>query len=222
MFTGDNLTKDERQALAKQGYQIDAYDTNLNTNKIVELINTNSYDGYILGGDEILDSDTISQFGQNLKVISFYGVGYEAYIDTIATSNKGLLVANTPKTNTNAVAEHTIALILASTRNIVHNNNNLKIGIWEKEKINDLCGLTIGIIGMGAIGTQVARTLYYSFGANIIYYSRTRKQDLEKEINMRYVSLDELYTQSDIISLHCSLNKETENMSRPTVKKLNQ
>ncbi len=212
MFTGDNLTKEERQALAKQGYQIDAYDTNLNTNKIVELINTKSYDGYILGGDEILDSDTISQFGQNLKVISFYGVGYEAYIDTIATSNKGILVANTPKTNTNAVAEHTIALILASTRNIVHNNNNLKIGIWEKEKINDLCGLTIGIIGMGAIGTQVARTLYYSFGANIIYYSRTRKQDLEKEINMRYVSLDELYAQSDIISLHCSLNKETENM----------
>lgn len=212
IFTGDNLTDKERKEFLNQGFQIDAYDTNLSNAEIVDIVNRNQYDGYILGGDENLDAKTIAKFPDSMKVISFYGVGYEAYIDTIATSKKGIFVTNTPRTNTNAVSEHTIALILASTRNIAYNNDNFKAGLWQKEKLNDLCGLTVGIIGMGAIGSQVARTLHYSFGAKVIYNSRTRKPDIEQEIDMKYVSLDELYKSSDIISLHCSLNNETENM----------
>ena len=80
--------------------------------------------------------------------------------------------------------------------------NNTKNGNWSKERINDLVGTTVGIIGMGKIGTQVAKMLKYSFNANIIYYSRTRKTDLEKELEMEFVSLEELYERSNIISLH--------------------
>ena len=187
LFTGDNLTDNERQNFLKKGFKIDAYPTDLSNEKLIDIINKNKYDGYILGGDENLDAQTIKSFTSSLKVISFYGVGYESYIDTIATSEKGIIVTNTPRTNTNAVSEHTIALILASTRNIPYNNEKLKSGIWAKDKLYDLCGMTIGIIGMGAIGEKVAKTLFYSFGAKIIYYSRTRKYNLEEELDMKYV-----------------------------------
>lgn len=211
-FSGDTLTEKERNEYKKQGYQIDAYDVNLNNEDIIKILNKEKYDGYILGGDEILDRDTIFKFPKSLKVISFFGVGYEAYIDTTATTEKNIYVTNTPGTNTIAVAEHTIGLMLASTRNIVFDNNNTKDGKWTKERINDLAGATVGIIGMGKIGTQVAKMLKYSFNANVIYYSRTRKPDLEKELEMEYVSLEELYEKSQIISLHSSLNDQTINM----------
>ena len=212
MFTGSDLTIEEKENLLNRGYMVDEYKTTLSKKEIIDLIDKNNYDGYILGGDEIFDEKTINALNSSLKVISFYGVGYEAYIDTIACSNKGIVVTNTPKTNTNAVSEHTIGLMICSIRNILYNNTNMKNGEWVKEKINDLCGLTVGIIGMGAIGSQVAKILHYSFGAKVIYYSPTRKGNLEEELNMKYVSLEELYAESDVVSLHCLLNEETKNM----------
>lgn len=211
-FSGDTLKENERKKYENKGYKIDAYDANLKNNEIIQILNKEKYDGYILGGDEILDRETVLKFPDSIKVISFFGVGYEAYIDTTATNEKNICVTNTPDTNTKAVAEHTLALMLASTRNIIFDNNNTKNGKWAKERINDLEGATIGIIGMGKIGTKVAKILKYSFNANLIYYSRTRKYDLEKELEMTFVSLDELYKRSDIISIHCSLNNETKNM----------
>ena len=211
-FSGDTLKENERKKYENKGYKIDAYDANLKNNEIIQILNKEKYDGYILGGDEILDRETVLKFPDSIKVISFFGVGYEAYIDTTATNEKNICVTNTPDTNTKAVAEHTLALMLASTRNIIFDNNNTKNGKWAKERINDLEGATIGIIGMGKIGTKVAKILKYSFNANLIYYSRTRKDDLEKELEMTFVSLDELYKRSDIISIHCSLNNETKNM----------
>lgn len=212
MFTGDNLTDKERQELLKSGYQVNAYGTNLSKEQIINIINKEKYNGYILGGDEVFDEETIKALNSSLKTISFYGVGYEAYIDTKACSEKGIVVTNTPRTNTNAVAEHTIALILAATRNIVFNNTNTKNGLWEKEKINDLSGLTVGIFGMGAIGSQVAKILHYSFDADIIYYNRSRKENLESELNMKFVSKEELFSNSDVITLHSSLNDETKDV----------
>lgn len=211
-FSGDTLTENERHEYEKQGYKIDSYSANLSNEEIIKILSKENYDGYILGGDEILDRETILKFPNSINVISFFGVGYEAYIDTVATSEKNIFVTNTPGTNTNAVAEHTIGLMLASTRNIVFDNYNTKNGKWCKERIFDLEGRTVGIIGMGKIGTKVAKMLKYSFNANLIYYSRTRKYDLEKELNMEYVDCDELYKKSDIISIHCLLNDETKNM----------
>ena len=211
-FSGDTLKENERKKYENKGYKIEAYDANLKNNEIIQILNKEKYDGYILGGDEILDRETVLKFPDSIKVISFFGVGYEAYIDTTATNEKNICVTNTPDTNTKAVAEHTLALMLASTRNIIFDNNNTKNGKWAKERINDLEGATIGIIGMGKIGTKVAKILKYSFNANLIYYSRKRKYDLEKELEMTFVSLDELYKRSDIISIHCSLNNETKNM----------
>ncbi len=211
-FSGDTLKENERKKYENKGYKIDAYDANLKNNEIIQILNKEKYDGYILGGDEILDRETVLKFPDSIKVISFFGVGYEAYIDTTATNEKNICVTNTPDTNTKAVAEHTLALMLASTRNIIFDNNNTKNGKWVKKRINDLEGATIGIIGMGKIGTKVAKILKYSFNANLIYYSRTRKDDLEKELEMTFVSLDELYKRSNIISIHCSLNNETKNM----------
>lgn len=211
-FSGDTLNNEERKKYLDMGYQIDPYAVNLSNEEIIKTLIENNYDGYILGGDELLDENTIEQFPESLKVISFFGVGYEAYIDTNATTKKGIYVTNTPGTNSNAVAEHTIGLILASTRNIVFDNSNVKNGLWKKERINDLSGITIGIIGLGRIGSIVARILHYSFNANVIYYSKTRKPDLESELGMKYVSLNELYKSSDLITIHASLNDKTQFM----------
>ena len=212
MFTGNTLNEEEQKNYLDMGYQFDPYDVNLSNEEIVKILNDNNYDGYILGGDELLDEKTIKQFPSSLKVISFFGVGYEAYIDTNATTEKGIYVTNTPGTNSRAVAEHTIGLMLSSTRNILFDNTNVKNGLWQKERINDLSGLTIGIVGMGKIGTIVAKILHYSFNATIIYNSRTRKYDLENELGMEYVSLNDLYKRSDLITLHSSLNDQTQFM----------
>ena len=212
MFTGNTLNEEEQRKYLDMGYQIDPYDSNLSNEEIIEKLNKNNYNGYILGGDELLDEKTINQFPSSLKVISFFGVGYEAYIDTNATTEKGIYVTNTPGTNSRAVAEHTIGLMLSSTRNIIFDNSNVKNGLWQKERINDLSGLTIGIIGMGKIGSIVAKILHYSFNATLIYYSRTRKNDLEAELGMKYVSLNDLYKESDLITLHSSLNDQTQFM----------
>ncbi len=212
-FTGDTLTKKERSKYLEKGYQIDGFDVNLSKKNIVDLLNQNNYDGYILGGNEILDGDIIEQFPISLKVISFFGVGYESYIDISATRRKRISVTNTPDSNSIAVAEHTIVFIISLIRHIINNsvNNSLK-NIWNNDHVKELEGKTIGIIGMGRIGQTVARMLYYGFNMKVIYYSRTRKTEIEQELKTTMVTLDELLIQSDIVSIHASLNDETNGM----------
>ena len=152
--------------------------------------------------------------GKKLKIVARAGVGIDN-VDVNYASSKGIIVVNAPFGNTNSAAEHTMAIMLAICRNVVDANNCLKGGAWKRAPFtgSELKGKTLGIIGLGKVGGRVA-TRSKSFEMEVIacdpYIPKKRGDDL----GVRLVSLDEIVTQSDIISVHTPLNDETRGMIR--------
>ena len=146
----------------------------------------------------------------NLKAIGVLRGGIEN-INLDYCNEKGIMVFHTPGRNANAVADFTVGMLLCEARNIARSHALLKEGKWVKEYSNkdyvpDLCDKTAGIIGYGAIGRKVAQRLK-AFDMNIIVYDPYLKDD-----SVKTVSLEELFRQSDFVTIHSRLTKENEKM----------
>jgi D-3-phosphoglycerate dehydrogenase len=167
-------------------------------------------DGALLGND-VCDSEVLNS-AEKLKVVSRHGVGVDN-VDLEAATENGIIVANTPSVNKTAVAEHTMALILSLLRKIPQADASLKSGKWEGPKFmgSELAGKKLGIVGLGAIGTEVAKRAK-CFGMNVLYLKRRRREDLEKELGIVYRPLEQLLRESDIVSIHLPLTRETKGM----------
>ena len=152
---------------------------------------------------EVLDQAT------NLKVIGRAGVGVDN-IDCAAATKRGIVVMNTPGGNATSVAEHTLALILSLARSVPSASASLKAGRWERKKCqgNEVFGKTLGIIGLGSIGRQVAQRAK-PFGMEIIAYDPFVSSDAAKDSGVELMELDPLLGRADYISLHLSLTSET-------------
>lgn len=166
-------------------------------------------------GDNI-DSEVMASAGNRLKLISCYSAGYD-HVDMDAAKENNIVVTNTPHILSDTTADLTFALIFALSRNIVKGddyvrNGNWKFG-WTPDLLlgHDVYGKVLGIVGLGEIGTKVGKR-GKAFDMNVIYYSRVRKYHLEAEFGFRYVEFDELLRESDIISIHVDLNKDTVHM----------
>lgn len=206
LFTGNTLSSQDMEDLKSQNIEIVTGKTDYSEEELIKQLA--EAHGYILGGDEIATKRAIES-AQNLKIISFYGVGYERFVDVAAATSKGILVTNTPHANAYTVAEFTIGLILDCVKHITQMNNDTKKGGWNKIQFWNVWGRNVGIVGMGTIGKYVARILHNGFGANILYTSRTAKHDVEKELSARRVELSELLKESDIVSLHTAYADDT-------------
>lgn len=158
---------------------------------------------------EKISKNVIDQ-SPNLKIISRRGVGTDSVAVKYAES-KGIKVARTLGVVEKPVAELVMAFILNIFRKISTLNNEMHQGKWNKILGNSLEGKNLGIIGMGDIGQEITRKAK-AFDLNISYYDIKRKPDLEKELNIKYLNLDDLYKKADIITLHLPLNKQTENL----------
>jgi len=154
-----------------------------------------------------------------LRIIAQYAVGYDN-IDVECATKHGIYVTNTPGVLTETVADHTWALILAVSRRIVEADHYVRSGEWWNSKTGwhpmmmlgyDVYGKTLGIVGLGRIGTAVARRAK-GFNMKILYYDRRRKPELEKELGAKYVDLETLLRESDIVSIHVALTPETRHM----------
>ncbi len=165
-----------------------------------------------------IDADVLNR-GKKLRIISQYAVGFDN-IDIETATRLGIYVTNTPGVLANAVADLTWALILSITRRIVEADKFVRTGSWEASKTGwhptmmlgmELRGKTLGIIGLGKIGSEVAKKAK-CFGMSVIYYSRRRRKELEEEYGLRYVGLETLLRESDVVSIHVPLTKETESM----------
>jgi glyoxylate reductase len=163
-----------------------------------------------------VDADLMDAIGPQLKIISNYAVGFDN-VDVKEAGNRGILVTNTPSEEVNeAVAEHTWALILALTRRIVEADEATRRGAyrgWEPDIFlgHSLIGKTLGIIGLGKIGSMVARRAQ-GYKMNVIYNKHEPDPVAEKELGIKFMSLDELLANSDVISLHVPLTDETRHM----------
>lgn len=163
--------------------------------------------------DEI--DEEIIEAGEDLKVISNYAVGYDN-IDVEAATERGIAVTNTPGVLTDATAEMAWSLIFAVTRNIVKGDKYVredKFEGWDPTLMigHEVHNKTLGVIGMGNIGSCVARKAD-AFDMDVLYYNRSRKKDIEEEIGAKYVDKDSLLSKSDIVTIHVPLTDETEEM----------
>ncbi|RJS88916.1 hypothetical protein CW700_06105 [Candidatus Bathyarchaeota archaeon] len=149
-----------------------------------------------------------------LKVVAVHGVGTD-HVDLEAAAEHEVLVFNTPTALTESVAEMTVALILSLLRRVVAADGAVRRGEWER-KYSDLVGVelmgkTVGILGLGRIGSAVARRLK-GFDVNLLYYDKVERREVEEELGIRRVGLEELLSTSDIITLHVPLTPETHHM----------
>lgn len=170
-------------------------------------------DGFITRGS-IKVTREIMASSPRLKAVGVHGIGCD-HVDLEAAKELGKVVLNTPTALTETVAEMAIALMLSMTRRIVSADKAVRAGEWSR-KYGDLKGIevmgkTVGLIGLGKIGTATARRLK-PFGVDLVYYSRTRKEGVEEELGMEWMSLEQLLKRSDIISLHVPHNPETYHM----------
>ena len=147
-----------------------------------------------------------------LRIISNYAVGYDN-IDVKSATQRGIMVTNTPGVLTETTADLAFALILATARRIVEADKFTRSGKWKSWGPmlflgRDVYGATLGIIGLGRIGQAVARRAK-GFNMKVIYYSRKRKEDVERELGVEYRELRSLLREADIVSIHTPLTEET-------------
>jgi D-3-phosphoglycerate dehydrogenase len=151
----------------------------------------------------------VIESASNLELIIRAGIGLDN-IDLEAAKEKEIQVANTPAATSISVAEHTFGLMLAAVRNHGKANLSMKEHKWEKKVLSgtELYGKTLGIIGAGRIGQEVARRAL-AFGMTVIAYDVI---EIKTDLEIKQVSLDQLLAQSDIISLHLPLTDQTRHM----------
>jgi glyoxylate reductase len=149
----------------------------------------------------------------HLKVIAQFGVGYDNIDIPAATAHK-VAVGNTPGVLTDATADTAFALLLSVARKTIFVHKQILTGNWRSFEPNkrlgiELKGKTLGILGLGRIGTEMARRCKGAYGMSVIYHNRKNNPDAEKELGARLVSFDDLLRESDIVSAHCALTAET-------------
>jgi len=142
-----------------------------------------------------------------LRLISIWGTGTDN-IDLQAALEMGITVTNTPGANALAVAEHTIALLFSLARQIPSLDYEIRQGNWPRGEMVQLNGKVLGLLGLGAIGTYVAK-MAKGFGMEVIAWTLNPSPERARESSLRFVSKEELLKTSDVVSLHLRLNDET-------------
>jgi len=145
-----------------------------------------------------------------LQTIAFTGTDPRKYVDLSLATRKGIVVTNTPHYGDHAVAEHTWALILCCAKRITRFNSLLHQGTWEQSGYNvELWGKTLGLVGLGGIGGEVAR-LAQAFGMQVLCWTPQATPERAHKHAVQFVTLRELFEQSDVVSLHVPHTPETE------------
>lgn len=152
---------------------------------------------------------------KNLRLIQKWGTGFDT-IDIKAAADYNIPVSNAPGANAYAVAEITVMHMLAVYRNLIIQDNAMRKGIWTKTKYTNrsycLLDKMVGLVGGGNISKEVAKRVQ-AFGAKVQYYDIHRMSSQEeKELNMKYIELEELYRRSDVVSIHVPLLDSTRYM----------
>ncbi len=205
VLVSDNISPKGIEILKKAGLEVDVK-TGMKPEELKACIG--EYSGLIIRSATKVTAEII-EAASKLKVIGRAGSGLDN-VDKISASKKGIVVMNTPGGNTITTAEHTIALLFAVARLIPQATLSMKSGKWEKKKFMgvELLNKTLGIIGLGNIGSHVAKRAQ-GLQMNVIAYDPFLSEYTAEETGIRKVSIDELFSQSDFITIHAPLTTET-------------
>ncbi|MCH4827557.1 phosphoglycerate dehydrogenase [Planococcus halocryophilus] len=165
-------------------------------------------DAFIVGIEKV--DDQLLANAKKLKIIAKHGIGMDN-INMELTERKGIIVKNVPNASTNAVADYTIGLLIASARHIPQTVAEIKNNEWHKRAGLGFSGKTLGVIGTGRIGQAVIQRAN-GFNMNIIAYDKFQNQESAEALGFTYKDLEEIYRQSDYIAVHTDLNLETRHL----------
>ncbi len=190
------------------GFEVDI-ETSLTHEELCHIIK--DYDALVIRSATKVTSDVI-EAAEKLKVIGRAGIGLDN-VDIVAASKRGIVVMNTPEGNVITTAEHTIALLMAMSRNIPQAVASMKAGKWEKKKFRgkEVFNKTLGIIGIGRIGRIVAERAK-GLKMQVIAYDPYISADLIEKLGVEPVAFEELLERSDYISVHTPLTNETRDL----------
>ncbi len=179
------------------------YDRPLREEELIPLLK--GVDGVIAGLDNY--TAVVLESTDSLKVISRYGVGLNN-VDLDAARRRGIMVTNTPDANTQAVADLTLGLLLAACRMIPQAHASMQAGKWERFMGYGVSEKNLGIIGLGRIGKAVAKRAA-GFSMSIMAFDVNQDKSFARDMNIRFVSLDQLLAEADFVTLHCALDSTT-------------
>ena len=208
VLVSDNLSSVGVQLLEESGLQVDV-NTGLAPEALKEIIG--AYDGLVIRSATRVTAD-ILESAKNLKVVGRAGIGLDN-VDISAASAKGVVVMNAPDGNAVTTAKHAISMMLALSRNIPQATASMKAGRWEKKKFmgREVTGKTLGIIGIGRIGS-IAASRAQGLKMKTIAYDPHMPRDMAERIGVELVGLEELARRSDYITVHVPRTKETANL----------
>lgn len=172
------------------------------------------YDAVLTALSDVIDEE-VMKAAPSVKIYANYAVGFNNF-DVESAKNMDIAMTNTPDVLSDSTAETAWALLFAVSRRILEADRYVREGKWERfaHKLllgQDVYEKTLGIIGAGRIGQRFAEKAR-GYHMRILYHNRERNLDFEKRFNASYVELDELYSESDFISLHCPLTEQTRHL----------
>lgn len=208
VFEADEI---EEEILKKElrGVKLEFFNEHLSQKNYKKAV---SFEGIVVFINSKIDKKLLDRLPK-LKAIATLSTGMD-HIDLSACKKRKIEVRNVPSYGEDTVAEHTFALILALSRNLIESDLRVKRGVFSPNGLRgfNLNGKTIGIVGLGKIGAYVAK-IAQAFGMKIIGFSRHVDLELEKKYQIKYVSkIEKLLAESDIVSLNCPLTKETHHL----------
>ena len=170
-------------------------------------------DGLVSVGPNKLNAEFLNAC-KHLKVIALHSVGFDQ-VDVREAKKLGIKIGNTPGVLSAATADTAFLLMLAVSRKAFYLHKKIISGEWENYEPTpelgiELNGKTVGIFGMGKIGSELAKKCVAAYGMKVIYHNRSRNEEAEKELEAKYVSFEELLAESDVLSVHTALTSETE------------
>lgn len=202
-----------RSMLTKKGFKVvvNGQDKNLTKQQLIDVFG--EHDGVLTMMTDKISKEIIAAASGNLKIIANYAVGVDN-IDVLAAKHRGIAVTNTPAVAGESVAEHTFALILALKKRLLEADRFVRLGKYEQWDpmmflSNQLWGVTIGIIGLGRIGTYMGYIAANGFKMKILYHDIERFEDFEMLTEARAVTLTYLLKEADVVTLHVPLAPAT-------------
>ncbi|MEJ2696921.1 MAG: phosphoglycerate dehydrogenase [Candidatus Sulfobium sp.] len=205
VLISDNIAPKGIEILKNAGLEVDVR-TGMSPDELKSCIG--EYSGLIIRSATKVTSEIIDA-AEKLKVVGRAGSGLDN-VDKNAASKKGIVVMNTPGGNTVTTAEHAFAMLLSAARLIPEATASMKAGKWEKKKFMgvELFNKTLGVLGLGNIGSQVAKRAQ-GFEMNVIAFDPFLSEESAHAAGIRKVSLDELFSKADFITIHTPLTPET-------------
>jgi len=209
VLIADHLSEDGIRLLkAEPGLKVEVK-TGLSSQELAEIIG--SYEGLVVRSSTKVTAEVIAK-ADKLRVIGRAGVGLDN-VDAEAATKRGIIVMNVPAGNTISTCEHTMSMILALARRIPQADAHVRAGLWERSKFvgMELFGKTLGIVGLGKIGAEVAKRAQ-SFGMRILAYDPFLSTERAQQLEVQVTDLPTLYKEADIITVHTPLTNETRHM----------